>query len=139
MPKKKAERSENAPPGVCKYQTAEELARACDAYFAKCDQVGELYGEAGLCLALGVTLNTYRRWRHGETAAYLSETVQMADLRIQHQLETDARYHEKSMVSRAIFMMKQPQFGGYQDRIEARQDIAVNVKMGAGMDESDFK
>jgi hypothetical protein len=139
MPKKKAQQTEQAPHSACKYPTAEALQAACDAYFARCDEKGELYGEAGLCLALGVTLSTYRKWRHGDSSAHLMETVQMADLRIQHQLETDARYQEKSMVTKAIFMMKQPQFGGYQDRIEARQDIAVNVKMGAGMDESDFK
>lgn len=139
MGKKAADSGAKAKTGGCRYKTAEELEQACEAYFAKCDERGELYGEAGLCLHLGVTLGTYRSWRAGDTSAHLSESVQMADLRIQHQLETDERYREKSMVSRAIFMMKQPQFGGYQDRIEARQDIAVNVKMGAGMDESDFK
>ena len=43
------------------------------------------------------------------------------------------------MVTKAIFLMKQPRFGGYQDKIEAKQDIQVNVKMGNGMDASDFK
>ena len=38
-----------------------------------------------------------------------------------------------------IFMLKQKRFAGYQDKIEAKTDIAVNVKMGSGMDDSDFK
>jgi len=36
-------------------------------------------------------------------------------------------------------MLKQPRFAGYQDKIEAKQDIAVNVKMGANVDASDFQ
>ena len=46
---------------------------------------------------------------------------------------------QKGMVTKAIFMMKQPRFGGYQDKIEAKTDIAVNVKMGSNVDASDFK
>lgn len=29
--------------------------------------------------------------------------------------------------------------GGYQDKVESKSDISVNVKMGENMDESDFK
>jgi hypothetical protein len=63
----------------------------------------------------------------------------MADLRIQDQLESDPTYMQKGMVTKAIFMLKQPQFGGYQDKIEAKADLAVNVKMGKNVDESDFQ
>jgi hypothetical protein len=45
----------------------------------------------------------------------------------------------KNMTPFVIFMLKQVRFSGYQDKIEAKTDIAVNVKMGSGMDESDFK
>ena len=43
------------------------------------------------------------------------------------------------MVTKSIFLMKQPRLGGKQDRVEAKQDISVNVKMGENVDESDFK
>ena len=46
---------------------------------------------------------------------------------------------QKGMVTKAIFLMKQQRFGGYQDKIEAKTDIAVNVKMGSNVDASDFK
>ena len=43
------------------------------------------------------------------------------------------------MATRGIFALKQRRLGGWVDRIEAKQDLTVNVKMGGGMDESDFK
>lgn len=115
-----------------------ELEKACEAYFKKCDKDGTLYGEAGLALHLGVTLRTLRRWYDGERNEPFQEPTQMAYLRIQNQIEVDSRYQEKGMVTRGIFLNKQPRFGGYQDKVEARQDISVNVNMGKGMDETDF-
>lgn len=135
MPRKKQEKPKN----TRKFDTPEALQAACDAYFAECDAKGKLYGEAGLCLALGITRSTLWSWRNGEKCQDLQDTVRMADLRIQDQLESDPTYMQKGMVTKAIFMLKQPQFGGYQDKIESKADISVNVKMGANMDESDFK
>mgnify|MGYP000217451958 CR=1 FL=1 len=65
--------------------------------------------------------------------------INRAYLRIQSQVESDPRYQEKGMVTRSIFLNKQPRLGGYQDKVESKQDISVNVKMGDGMDASDFK
>ena len=49
-----------------KYKTAAELQEKCDEYFAKCDEEGKLYGEAGLALHLGVKLDTLRKWYDGK-------------------------------------------------------------------------
>ena len=122
-----------------KYATAEALQDRCEDYFAKCDANRILYGEAGLALHLGVKLDTLRKWYDGKDCSDYQEIVQMAYLRIQSQLESDPTYMMKGMVTKAIFMMKQPRFGGYQDKIEAKTDIAVNVKMGSNVDASDFK
>ena len=117
-----------------------EFQTAADAYFDACDAAGKLYGEAGLCLALDVSLNTLRRWYDGKLRPELQEAVQRAYLRIQDQIETDPIYMEKGgMTSRAIFMLKQPRFAGYSDKVEARQDLTVNIKHGKDMSESDFK
>lgn len=117
-----------------------EFQTAADAYFDACDAAGKLYGEAGLCLALDVSLNTLRRWYDGKLRPELQEAVQRAYLRIQDQIETDPVYMEKGgMTSRAIFMLKQPRFAGYSDKVEARQDLTVNIKHGKDMNESDFK
>ena len=48
------------------------------------------------------------------------------------------RYSDRQMVSYRIFLLKQEKFGGYQDKIEAKSDLNVNVKMGKNMEESDF-
>ena len=122
-----------------KYATAEALQAKCDEYFAWCDEEMKLYGEAGLALHLGVKLDTLRKWYDGKDCEDYQEIVQMAYLRIQSQLESEPAYMEKGMVTKAIFLMKQPRFGGYQDKIEAKTDIAVNVKMGSNVDASDFK
>lgn len=117
-----------------------EFQTAADAYFDDCDAAGKLYGEAGLCLALGVSLTTLRRWYDGQARPELQEAVQRAYLRIQDQIETSPAYMEKGgMSSRAIFLQKQPRFGGYADKVEARQDMTVNIKHGKDMNESDFK
>ena len=122
-----------------KYATAELLEAKCDEYFAKCDEEGKLYGEAGLALHLGVKLETLRKWYDGKDCADYQDSVQKAYMRIQSQLESDTTYMMKGMVTKAIFLMKQPRFGGYQDKIEAKTDIAVNVKMGSNVDEAEFK
>lgn len=125
--------------GQRKFATAAELRAKCEEYFAKCDKAGKLYGEAGLALHLGVVLATLRKWYDGTDCPDLQDTVQMAYLRIQSQTESDPAYMEKGMVTKAIFLMKQPRLGGYQDKIEAKADIAVNVQMGANTDKSDFE
>lgn len=125
--------------GTQKYATAEELSTKCEEYFRKCDKKGKLYGEAGLALYLDVTLTTLRNWYDGNTCPELQDTVQKAYLRIQEQTESDPAYMEKGMVTKAIFLMKQSRLGGYQDKIESKQDIAVKVKMGENVEESDFK
>lgn len=122
------------------YKDAPALRRACEAYFSRCDQEGALYGEAGLALALGVTLRTLRDWYDGKTCEDLQNETQRAYLRIQDQIETGPAYTGKSgMSTRAVFLLKQARLGGYQDRPEARQDAAVNVRMSGGVDEEDFR
>lgn len=121
------------------FKDAAEVRKACGAYFSRCDENGALYGEAGLALALGVTLGRLRSWYDGTERPDLQEEVQRAYLRIQDQIETDPAYGGKGgMTSKAIFLLKQARLGGYQDRAEARQDTAVRVKLGAGVDERDF-
>ena len=63
----------------------------------------------------------------------------MAYLRIQDQVETDERYREKGMVTRGIFLQKQTRLGGYQDKIEQKNDTTVRIVHGDSVDDSDFK
>ena len=118
--------------------TAAALRERCEAYFAQCDEAECLYGEAGLALSLQVSLSTLRDWYDGRKCPALQEETQRAYLRIQSQLEASPAYMGKGMVSKAVFLMKQPRLGGYQDRAETRQEMTVEVKMGGNMDRSDF-
>ena len=120
--------------------TPKNVEKLVDGYFDSCDADGVLYGEAGLALALHASMRALRSWYDGTDRPELQEVIQRAYLRIQNQIETSPAYREKGgMATKAIFLLKQPRFGGYQDRVEARSDITVNVKMGEGMDESCFK
>lgn len=122
------------------FSSAAELEERIDGYFADCDRAGKLYGPAGLALALDLELEDLMSLREGRKGAELMRPVKRAFLRIQDQVETDPRYREKGgMATRAIFALKQPWLGAYQDKIEAKQDLTVNVRMGPGMDESDFR
>lgn len=129
------------------FETAEAFEAAANAYFDACDRYGKLYGEAGLCLALSrgnqkrrtVTLATLRKWYDGESCPYLQDAVQRAYLRIQEQIETDPTYREKGMVPRSIFLQKQPRLGGYQDKVETKNDATVKIVLENGMDMELFK
>ena len=127
------------PVGKSAYETAEALEAACAKYFKRVDETGEVPSESGLALHLGVSIYTLQRWYDGETMVILQEATRNA------YNEMTVRYLQmlssgnKNMTPFVIFMLKQRRFAGYQDKIEAKTDIAVNVKMGSGMDESDFK
>lgn len=121
------------------FSSVEEMEERIEDYFGGCDAAGKLYGPAGLALALDLELEDLMNLREGREGTELMRPVKRAFLRIQDQVETDPRYREKGgMATRAIFALKQPWLGAYQDKIEAKQDLTVNVKMGNGMDESDF-
>ena len=141
MPRKKredaGEKKQRKAPKI--YKDEEELEAAIEGYFSKCDEEGVLYSDAGLCLALDIDPSTLQKWRKGDMRTEFQYPIQRAFLRMTEQLHTHPLYMQKGMVSMAVFKMKQEKFGGYQDKVEARQDISVNVKMGAGMDESDFR
>ena len=116
-----------------------DLTAALDSYFDQCDKTGELYSEAGIALALNVPVETLADWWGGKGPEGFTLPVKRAYLRLQHQIETHPAYREKGgMATRGIFALKQRRLGGWVDHIETKSDISVNVKMGRGMDESDF-
>lgn len=117
---------------TCIFPDAAEFEDACNRYFDDCDNRDEKYSESGLCLWLSrqnadkrnVTLATLHSWYDGLTAKHLQESVQMAYLRIQHQIETDPRYDDKAMAAYRIFLEKQKRLGGKTDK----QEVDNNVK-----------
>lgn len=119
---------------------AEELRERIDEYFEDCDLCGQLYGPAGLALALDMDFADLIALRDDRNRPALSREIRRAFLRMQNQIETAPQYREKGgMATRAIFALKQPWFGGYQDRSETKQDVSLNIVFGDGMDKSDFE
>ena len=125
--------------GKATYESAEQLQKKIDKYFADGEKRGDVPSESGLALHLGVAVKTLRRWHDGENNVHLQETVEEAYARMTNVYMQLLLTGNKNMTPFVIFMLKQKRFAGYQDKIEAKTDIAVNVKMGSGMDESDFK
>lgn len=120
-------------------RTAETLERDIAAYFSDCEEKGTIPGEAGLALWLKVSVRTLQRWYDGETQSEYQELVRDAYARMMDMIMQLLLTGNKNMTPFVIFVLKQPRFAGYQDKIEAKQDIAVQVKMGKNMDESDWK
>lgn len=131
------------------FNSVDEFNDAANKYFDECDENGLLYGEAGLCLGLtkyhprgkNVTPQTLHKYFNGDAPTpELTEAVRMAYLRIQSQVETDERWREKGgMATRAIFLQKQKWFGGYQDKVEEKQEKTVTIIHGGSVEDSDFK
>lgn len=130
------------------FPTAQAFAAAAEEYFADCDAAGRLYGEAGLCMALSrhsatgkpVTVRELRSWWDGEACVHLQDAVQMAYLRIQDQIEADPRYQEKGgMITKAMFLLKQKRFGGYNDKAEQKTEAKVSISYEGTMDEGDLE
>lgn len=132
-------RSNAGPESQRKFKDARALQENLTDYFDDCDESGRLYSEQGMALYLGVSLSCLDQWWKGTKCPDLQETIRLAYLRIAEQICTDVRYNEKGMVSLKIFLLKQEKYGGYQDRIEARNDLTVNVKFGDNMEASDFQ
>ena len=120
-------------------RTAESLSKKIEQYFAECDTQCDIPNEPGLSRFIGVSLGTLRRWHDGEMSVDLQEPVQDAYARMTSVYMQLLLTGNKNMTPFVIFMLKQPRFAGYQDKIESKQDISVNVKMGENVDASDFK
>lgn len=131
-----AEKTANNPNGKAKYETAEALQEKIDAYFAKCEETGEVPEEFGLGVYLGVTVHTMDNWYSGISCPYLQDTVQMAYMRMSAAAVQMAYRNPKAPMP--IFALKQKRYGGYQDKVEANAEVKVSVQMGKNMEASDF-
>ncbi len=119
-----------------KYETAEELQEKLDAYFAECEERGDVPEEFSLGVYLGVSLMTLDNWYNGRRCEYLQETIQMAYMRMSAAAVQMAYRNPKAPMP--IFALKQKRYGGYQDKVEANAEVKVSVQMGKNMEASDF-
>lgn len=121
------------------WKNLQELEVAIDEYFDECDKQKEVYDEAGLALYLGVSLQTLQNWYDGVVKKDYQDAVRQAYLRIQHQVAVDPRYMDKALSTRAIFLLKQARLGGYQDKVEAKQEVNLRITGGKGIDPECYK
>ena len=105
----------------------EELEGYCDAYFQKCKETDEQPTKPGLAVYIGISVDTYNRWvknedgRHSKHAAVLkkSEAI-MSDL---------LQQRKDSM---ALFLLKQPCYGGYSDQQQVQATGTLHFKVTFG-------
>lgn len=129
-----------------RFQTAEDLKAAVLTYLNMTDASGELATEQGLASALGVSVQTLRKWWNGTDCSDLQETTLWAYGELTDRFQQLVLRGEKNLVSFAIFMLKQKWFSGtpdggtYADREkDDKGGAVVNINFGANMDASDFK
>lgn len=117
---------------------AKELRERAEAFFQRRDQAELPYGEAGLALALDMSLDQLRKIYDGESRKELQSAVRWAYLRIQDQIESSPIYQKSTMATRASALLKQPRLGGY-DGESGNNTVRLLVRLGRGFDESDLQ
>ena len=122
-----------------KYQAPEALEAELAAYFKSVDAAGGIATEQGLANYLGVSVHSLRNWYDGERCEDLKEPTRKAYAQMADRFQQLILRGEKNLVSFAIFMLKQPRFGGYRDRDDTKPETKINISFGANMDEKDFK
>lgn len=104
-----------------------QLADGIDAYFAACKSCNVKPTKPGLCTALGISTSTWDNWvREGEGKG--KEYVW--PMKKAMQVIADAL--EQRTDTMALFLLKQPCYGGYTDRADGRQggNLSVTVSFG---------
>ena len=105
----------------------EELEGFCAAYFEKCEKDGKNPTKPGLAVYLGISVDTYDRWaknedsRHGKYAAVLKKAEAMMSDLLQQRKDT-----------MALFLLKQPCYGGYSDTQADKGNQVLHVKVSFG-------
>lgn len=91
--------------------SGEELVQQIQTYLDMCEQDGKRATKPGLAVFCGISTDTYERWRdnkdgkHGKHAA----AIKRAELVMSDRLQQESN-------ASAIFLLKQPCYGGYSDR-----------------------
>lgn len=96
--------------------TGEELLQKVNEYLQQCDEQGKRATKPGLSVFCGFSVDTYDNWiknkdgRHTKHASVLK----MAELVMSDRLQQE----DKTI---ALFLLKQPCYGGYADKQEANE------------------
>lgn len=107
--------------------TPEEVEGFCEAYFEKCKTEQKEPTKPGLCVYLGISVDTYDSWRsnkNGKTAR-IAPVLKKAEA-----IMSDRLQQRKD--SMALFLLKQPCYGGYTDIQSNQANGTLHVKVTFG-------
>ena len=103
-----------------KYETPEDMQKALDAYFARCDSVfrdvltkagvvsmhdPEPYTMSGLCVALGMSREAWREYHNGDRGPGYTEIMDDAKQRVEFDMER-RMYRKDTFTVGLIFGLK---------------------------------
>ena len=104
--------------------TPEAFRKAVDNYIQECKATDIFPSEPGMLLALDISEDTLSRYK--EQNGY-ADTIKKALAVREEYLQHIVLSNGAKSVTGAIFLLKQPKNGGYQDKQIADGDINVNI------------
>ena len=130
-----------------KVGTPEDMKRNVEKYFAEREALGEFATFAGMLKFLGISKRTYYRYLEDDNG---DESMSEEDRRAYRKIFEDAElrredYLEKKMVSEprlangCMNSLKQPQNGGFKEKIETELDARITVVTSGVGGENAFK
>lgn len=89
----------------------EELAEMIKQYLDQCEQNGKRATKPGLAVFCGISVDTYDKWKANKDGKYTKQAavIKRAELVMSDRLQQESN-------ASAIFLLKQPCYGGYSDR-----------------------
>lgn len=105
----------------------QELEEICNKYIEECKANNKKPTKPGLAVYIGISVGTYDNWinnkdsRHTKHACVLKKAEAIMSDMLQQRTDT-----------MALFLLKQPCYGGYTDKSEATSNPTLNVKVTFG-------
>lgn len=134
-----------------KKMTANELHERVETYFMRVSKTKEVACEQGLAQHLGIMTLELQSWWDGNFGENGSdriskgeeEAVQIEIRKAYDRIMFEAQQLVVEKGTKAIgwvnFLLKQPRFGGYQDKITQKVDTTVKIVHSPTVEESDFE
>ena len=107
--------------------TPEELNAQCDSYFERCRAAQRLPTKPGLAVFLGISLETYDRWIKSGGRTYGRHGAVLR--RAQDRMSDELQQRKDAM---AVFLLKQPCYGGYHDKAGQYQEAGLHIRVTFG-------
>lgn len=121
--------------GKAKVMETEELSKRIDDYFATHEG---FHSEFSLATHIGVSRKTLVNWLKSENDEK-REVVEKAFDRLAAELVESDEWNGKFTNQKALKMMEQERYGGFNTRVEKNGEKKVNIVFGDNMDKECMK